>query len=181
MVAAGIIFGAFVGYLGSAQQILQIQYELGNAFSLYFGALAVAIGISSFFTAKFVMRFGMETLSFFALLVLSITSLIFYLYAESVSGHPALHVFMGYLTITFFCFGVLFGGFKMLAIQPLGHIAGVASSVISSVQTLLSVAIGGLIGQCYNGTVLPLVGGFLLCSLSSLAIMFYVRRCCSPG
>lgn len=180
MVAAGIIFGAFVGYLGSAQQILQIQYKLGNAFSLYFGALAVAIGVSSFFTSKFVMRFGIETLSFFALLVLSITSFIFYLYAQSVSGHPALHVFMGYLTIAFFSFGVLFGGFNTLAIQPLGHIAGVATSVISSVQTLVSVAIGGLVGQCYNGTVLPLVGGFLLCGLSSLAIMLYVRRCCTP-
>lgn len=179
MVAAGIIFGAFVGYLGSAQQILQIQYKLGNAFSLYFGALAVAIGVSSFFTSKFVMRFGIETLSFFALLVLSITSSVFYLYAQSVSGHPALHVFMGYLTIAFFSFGVLFGGFNTLAIQPLGHIAGVATSVISSVQTLLSVAIGGVVGQCYNGTVLPLAGGFLLCGLSSLAIMFYVRRCCT--
>jgi MFS transporter, DHA1 family, multidrug resistance protein len=181
MVAAGIIFGAFVGYLGSAQQILQIQYELGNTFSLYFGALAVAIGFSSFCTSKLVMRFGMETLSFFSLLVLSITSLIFYLYAQSVFGHPALHVFMGYLTIAFFSFGVLFGGFNTLAIQPLGHIAGVATSVISSIQTLLSVVVGGLVGQSYDGTVLPLVGGFLLCGLSSLAIMFYVRRCCSSS
>ena len=180
MVAAGIIFGAFVGYLGSAPQILQIQYKLGNSFSLYFGALAIAIGISSFFTSKFVMRFGMEMLSFFSLLVLSIISLLFYLYAQSVGGHPSLFYFMGYLTIAFFSFGVLFGGFNTLAIQPLGHIAGVATSVISSVQTLLSVALGGLIGQCYNGTVLPLVGGFLLCGLSSLAIMLYVRRYCVP-
>jgi DHA1 family bicyclomycin/chloramphenicol resistance-like MFS transporter len=176
MVAAGIIFGAFVGYLSSAQQILQVQYQLGNAFSLYFGGLAVAIGFSSFFTSKLVMRFGMETLSFFALLLLSISSLLFYGYAQSVAGQPALSLFMGYLTVAFFSFGVLFGGFNTLAIQPLGHIAGVATSVISSVQTLLSVAIGGLVGQCYNGTVLPLVFGFLLCGLSSLSIMIYVRK-----
>ncbi len=176
MVAAGIIFGAFVGYISSAQQILQIQYKLGNAFSLYFGGLAFAIGFSSFLTSKLVIRFGMEKLSFIALLVLSISSLIFFLYAQSVSGHPNLFVFMGYLTITFFSFGVLFGGFNTLAIQPLGHIAGVATSVISSIQTLLSIAIGGTIGQCYNGTVLPLVLGFLLCGLSSLTIMIYIRK-----
>ena len=48
MVASGLIFGAFVGYLSSAQQILQIQYKLGNLFSIYFGCLALAIGFSSF-------------------------------------------------------------------------------------------------------------------------------------
>ena len=176
MLASGIIFGAFIGYLSSAPQILQIQYGLGEAFSLYFGGLAVAIGISSFFTSRLVMRFGMEKLSFFALILLSLTSSLFFLYAQSVSGHPPLLIFMAYLTLAFFCFGVLFGGFNTLAVQPLGHIAGVATSVISSVQTLVSVAVGGLVGQCYNGTVLPLVLGFLLCGLTSLAIMIYVRR-----
>lgn len=176
MVASGIIFGAFVGYLSSAQQILQIQYKLGDAFSLYFGGLAIALGVSSFFTSKLVMRFGIEKLSMFSLIVLAISSLVFYLYAQSVVEQPALFLFMGYLTIAFFSFGVLFGGFSILAVQPLGHIAGVATSVISSIQTLLSVAVGGLIGQSYNGTVLPLVFGFFLCALTSLSIMLYVRR-----
>ncbi len=176
MVAAGIIFGAFVGYLSSAQQILQIQYKLGDAFSLYFGGLAVAIGFSSFVTSKLVMRFGMERLSFISLLMLSINSFIFYFYAQSVAGHPNLYVFMGYLIIAFFSFGVLFGSFNTLAIQPLGHIAGVANSVISSVQTLLSVVVGGVIGQFYDGTVLPLILGFLLCGLSSLTILIYIRK-----
>ena len=176
MVASGIIFGAFIGYLSSAQQILQIQYKLGDAFSLYFGGLAIALGVSSFFTSKLVMRFGIEKLSFFSLIVLSISSLLFYVYAHGVEGHPALALFMGYLAVAFFSFGVLFSGFSTLAVQPLGHIAGVATSIISSIQTLLSVAVGGLIGQCYNGTVLPLVLGFFLCALTSLLIMLYVRR-----
>jgi DHA1 family bicyclomycin/chloramphenicol resistance-like MFS transporter len=177
MIASGIIFGAFVGYLSSAQQILQIQYELGDAFSLYFGGLAVAIGLSSLATSRWVMRFGMATLSIFSLWVLAITSCIFCVYAQSVGGHPNLSVFMAYLTITFFCFGVLFGTFNTMAVQPLGHIAGVATSVISSTQTLLSIAVGGFIGQSYNGTVLPLVVGFLVCGCSSLAIVLYVRKC----
>ena len=174
--ASGIIFGAFIGYLSSAQQILQIQYRLGSAFSLYFGGLALAIGISSFVNSKLVMRVGMEKMCFFSLLVLSISSSVFYLYAQSVFGQPALYLLMGYLTITFFSFGILFGSFNSLAVQPLGHIAGIATSVISSVQTLFSVVIGGVIGQSYNGTVLPLVLGFLLCGLLSLSIMFYIRK-----
>jgi len=176
MVAAGIIFGSFVGYLSSAQQILQIQYELGDSFSIYFGSLALAIGLSSFVNSKLVMMFRMETLCLASLAVLSITSLLFFFYAQRFSGHPALVVFMGYLAITFFSFGILFGNFNTLAVQPLGHIAGTATSVISSVQTLLSVVVGGVIGQSYDGTVQPLVLGFSICSVSTLVLIIYARN-----
>ena len=176
MVAAGIIFGSFVGYLSSAQQILQIQYELGDSFSIYFGSLALAIGLSSFVNSKLVMMFRMETLCLASLAVLSITSLLFFFYAQRFSGHPALVVFMGYLAITFFSFGILFGNFNTLAVQPLGHIAGTATSVISSVQTLLSVVVGGVIGQSYDGTVQPLVLGFSICGVSTLALITYARN-----
>jgi MFS transporter, DHA1 family, multidrug resistance protein len=37
------------------------------------------------------------------------------------------------------------------------------------------VILGGLIGQSYNGTVLPLVGGFALLSLLSLGVMAWAE------
>ncbi|MEH6469705.1 MAG: multidrug effflux MFS transporter [Halopseudomonas sp.] len=176
MIAAGIIFGSFVGYLSSAQQILQIQYALGETFSLYFGALALAIGLSSLVNSKLVMRVGMDTLCFAALVVLSLSSIVFFVYALGTAGQPPLPALMTYLAVTFFCFGILFGNLNTLAVQPLGHIAGVATSVISSVQTLVSVAVGAAIGQTYDGTVLPLVFGFLICGLCALGILIYVRK-----
>ena len=176
MIAAGVVFGSFVGYLSSSQQILQIQYELGDSFSIYFGGLALAIGLSSFANAKLVMKIPMETLCLISLTVFSITSFLFLLYTQMSSGHPALIPFIGYLAITFFCFGILFGNLNTLAVQPLGHIAGVATSVISSVQTLISIVVGGIIGQSYDGTVQPLVLGFLICAVSTLAILILARK-----
>ena len=76
-----------------------------------------------------------------------------------------------YLVPLFLCIGVLFGNFSALAIEPLGHIAGVANSVISSSQTLISTSLGALVGFAYNGTVLPLSFGFLIFSLFSLLIV----------
>ncbi|OMH32206.1 multidrug effflux MFS transporter [Motiliproteus sp. MSK22-1] len=176
MIAAGVIFGSFVGYLSSAQQILQIQYQLGDSFSLYFGGLALAIGLSSFANSKLVMKFSMERLCLFSLAAFSIISFAFLLYTRMSSGHPPLIPFISYLAMVFFCFGILFGNLNTLAVQPLGHIAGVATSVISSIQTLLSIVVGGVIGQSYNGTVQPLVLGFLVCGLSSLAILLLVQK-----
>lgn len=174
--ASGFIYGAFIGYLSSAQQILQIEYKLGDAFTLYFGGLTVAIGLSSYVNSKLVMRFGMEEICLFSLITLSISSFVFYFYAITVLGHPGLTIFMTYLSISFFSFGMLFTNFTTLAIQPLGHIAGVATSAISSVQTILSVAVGGVIGQCYDGTVLPLVLGFFLCGLVSLTMVIFTIK-----
>ena len=175
-VASGLIFGAFVGYLSSAQQILQIQYKLGDLFSIYFGCLALAIGCASFVNSKIVLIIGMEMPCFISLIVLSITSSLFYLYLQGLSADPALYLFIGYLLITFFCFGILFGNFNALAVEPLGHIAGIASSVISSIQTLLAVTLGGVIGRLYDGTVLPLVLGFLILGVVSLAVTFHTSR-----
>jgi DHA1 family bicyclomycin/chloramphenicol resistance-like MFS transporter len=175
-ISAGFIFGAFVGYLSSAQQILQIQYKLGDLFSIYFGCLALAIGLSSFANSTLVMRMSMENLCLVSLIILSMAAFVFFFYIQTISEQPALLILMGYLAITFFCLGILFGNLNTLAVQPLGHIAGVATSVISSVQTLMSVVIGGAIGQYYNGTVQPLVLGFLICGISTLAIMIYVRK-----
>lgn len=172
---AGIMFGAFVGYLSSSQQILQVQYGTGELFSLYFGALALAIGFSSFTNSKLVMKMSMQTLCIAALSVVFSTSIVFFIYAEFVNENPGLLSFMLYMLSTFFCFGILFGNFNSLAVHPLGHIAGVATSVISTVQTLISVMVGSYIGQHYDGTIIPLILGFTICSGITLSLVVWLR------
>src|SRR5258706_13907674 len=62
-VAAGLVYGAFIGYLSSVQQILQQQYALGTRFPLYFATLAIALGGSSLCNARLVVRYGMRPLA----------------------------------------------------------------------------------------------------------------------
>ncbi|MHA1600200.1 MAG: multidrug effflux MFS transporter [Alphaproteobacteria bacterium] len=174
--AAGVIFGAFVGYLVTAQQIFQTQYGLGKLFPLYFAVLALAIGSASVTNARLVMRFGMRSLSAWALRAMALLSLGFFVLASAADGAPALWALMAYLVFTFFCLGILFGNFNALAMGPLGHIAGVGAAVVGSLQTVVSVTLGGLIGQAYDGTVLPLVGGFALLAVASMAIMWWTER-----
>ena len=173
MIAAGIMFGAFVGYLSSAQQILQIQYNLGSLFSLYFGILALAIGVASFINSKLVMHIAIEKLCIMALVAMSCVSIIFFSIQWLSDTAIPLIWFMLYLGVMFFSFGILFGNFNTLAVHPLGHIAGIANSVISTVQTLISVVIGSFIGQSYDGSTLPLILGFLFCGTTSLLLVSY--------
>ncbi len=140
-------------------------------FPLYFGILATSIGLASLLNARLVMRFGMRPLSRFALNAIFLLSTPFYLYALICDGHPPLNLLMAYLLSLFFFFGILFGNLNALAMEPLGHIAGLGSALIGSVSTLMSVVFGIVIADAYNQTVLPLVAGFALLGLAGLLAM----------
>ena len=119
-----------------------------------------------------VMTLGMKRLISLALWALTILSIAYLAYAFLYEGHPPFWSLMGFFLATFFCFGILFGNVNALAMEPLGHIAGVASAIITSASTFQSVMIGTLIAQAYDGTILPLVIGFSMLGIISLIVMY---------
>lgn len=172
-IVGGMVFGAFIGFLNSCQQILQELYALDAKFPLYFAALALTIGIASLVNAKLVVKLGMRYLCKQALISIVIVSAAFLLVCFSLT--PSLWMVMTYLIVVFFATGILFGNLNSLAMQPLGHIAGMASSFIGSVTTFISLLLGYVIGVLYNATVIPMVSGFAILSLLSLLLMRQVN------
>ncbi len=175
-IATGLVFAPFIGYLTSAQQILQEQYSLGTQFPLYFAVLALSVGAASFANAKLVLQYGMRLLSWRAVQVLSIFSIGYFGVAFVFAGNPPLWTLMIWGMVAFFCIGMLFANFNAMAMEPLGHIAGVAAAVIGSMTMFLSLIFGTWIGQMYDGTVLPLVGGFAMMGVATLLVMHWTER-----
>ncbi len=173
----GFVFGAFIGYLSCSQQIFQVQYERYEMFPLYFGILAAVIGCASLVNARLVLRFGMRRLSRLSLGVICFTSFPVYLLALSLyDGHPPLLLLMLYLMLIFFFFGILFGNLNALAMEPLGHIAGLGSAVVGSLSTLISVGFGVIVADAYDQTVLPLTLGFALLGGAALLTLRWTER-----
>ncbi len=174
--AAGFVFSPFLGYLSSAQQVLQVQYGLGVLFPLYFAALALAIGTAAFLNGRMVMRYGMRFLCKCALSVLTTLALLALVFVNTSAGHPPLVWLMGYLAVTLFCVGILFGNLNAMAMEPLGHIAGVGAAVVGALSTFICVPFGILIGRGYDGSVLPLILGFAVFGTLTLGVMHWVER-----
>ncbi|HAE59953.1 MAG TPA: Bcr/CflA family drug resistance efflux transporter [Anaerolineae bacterium] len=167
----GLVQGVFLGYLNSSQQIFQEQYGLGTLFPLYFAVISLSLGVASLANTRLVMRYGMDKLAQWALNGIFALAILFLGAAAVYSGQPPLWSLMTYLMMSFFCIGILFGNISALAMQPLGRFAGVGAAVVGSLSTLISTLLGTMIGQSYNGTVLPLAIGMALLTGISIFIV----------
>ncbi len=174
-IISGFVVGSFLVYLSSSQQIFQEQYGLKEEFPYIFSGLAIAIGAAIFLNATLVLRYGMKRLVSIALLGFFATSLLYIvLFYNSVN--PPIEVLLLFFGMQFFCIGFLFGNLRALAMEPVGHIAGIAAAITGFISTMMAVPISTIIGRYIAHTALPLFIGFSICSLLAIIILIVLRK-----
>lgn len=154
--ASGALFGAFTCYLSTSQQIFVEQYQQGRLYPLWFGALALAMAISMQVNARLVRHHPMERVSRLALTASILLSLVMVAVTLAAHGHPPLWVLAIYFFGLFFCNGLMFGNFNAMALEAMGHMAGLAAALSGTLSSFVAVVLGTLAGQSYDGTMTPL-------------------------
>ena len=172
--ATGMIFGALLAYVSSAQQIFTVVYELGDFFPVAFGVTAVGMAAASLVNGRFVGRLGMRRISHAALIGYLAAGLGMALAARL--GTPPLALFMGLLILGLFCFGLIMPNFNAIAMEPMGQIAGTASSFVGAVTTAMAAVLGGWVGQRYDGSIVPLADAFAVFAAAGLVIVLVTER-----
>lgn len=171
---SGFITGAFMVYLSASQHIFQNQYGLIEEFPYIFAGLASGIGASTLLNGTLVMRLGMRRLSFLALIVFTLNALVYSLLFWS-TANPSLVILLSFMGIQFATIGFIFGNIRAIAMEPIGHIAGIGAAITGFLATLLAVPIATVIGYYVDKTALPLFIGFTLFGLLSLAIFVKMK------
>ena len=166
-VAAGAVQGTIFGFVFTAQQVFTGIYQLGQYFPLAFAAIAIGFAIAGFLNARLVGRIGMRVMSHSALVGFVVVAAVMF-GVLNVTTLP-LAAFLAISGLMMFGAGLMFANFTAMAMEPQGHIAGTASSLYGTITTLLGIGIGTVIGQDYDGTLLPFATGFFVCALASLA------------
>ena len=172
---SGLITGAFMVFLSASQHIFQEQYGLKEEFPYIFGGLAFSVGLATFFNGTLVMRLGMRKLvDIFSILftLVSLTYVVLFFGKEN----PSIYVLVLFFTVQFFCIGFLFGNLRSLAMQPLGHIAGIGAAINGFVSTVMAVPIATFIGSFVLSTSLPLFVGFLISGICTILLLQLVKR-----
>jgi len=74
------------------------------------------------------------------------------------------------------CFAFLFGNTTSIAMEPMGHIAGGASSIINSLSTLIAILVATMIGSHITNTGHPVVIGYMCASVVALSLSYSAKR-----
>jgi MFS transporter, DHA1 family, multidrug resistance protein len=172
-IASGFVFGLLVAYIASAQQVFGVAYGLGKMFPLAFGSIACAIAAASFANARLVRRLGMRRLSHAALVAFLTLSTILAMLGATI-GLP-FWAALGGMGGCFFLYGLMLSNFNAIAMQKMGASAGMAASLTGSYSMASGALLGTLIARSFDGTVLPLFGGFAALALCAVFTVFCVE------
>lgn len=171
-------FGQMFALLSSAQQLFSETYHKGAQFPLWFAAMALLSGIGTVLNARYVLRLGMRRIVTYAYAMQVVVSSVMAVLVIGDLLPEALRfpAFFVWAVSVFFMAGVTFGNLNAMALQRMGHVAGMAASVIAAVSTIGAVLIAAPIGLLYDGTARPIIMATLICSAAALWMMRKVEE-----
>lgn len=173
-IALTISLGGLFGFLNSIQQIVFDVYGRPELIGLVFACISAPMALSSYVNSRLVMRFGSRRLLLIALSAFTAVALAHLVAASAFRENVWMFVAMQAATMSFF--GLIGANAGALAMEPLGHIAGTASSVQGVISTTGGALIGFLIGQHFDGTTFPFLVGFASSGAAALAVVLWANR-----
>ena len=171
---SGFITGSFMVYLSASQHIFVEQYNLKEEFPFIFACLAISIGLATFLNGKLVIKMGMLKLVSLFTVMFTVVSLLYVLFFFGESN-PNIYILLIFFGLQFFSIGFLFGNTRALAMEPIGHIAGVGAAINGFVSTIMAVPIATFIGSFITTTALPLFVGFFVCGSIALLLIALLK------
>lgn len=172
--ASALLQGGLIGFLLSIEQVLDVEFDAAHLLGLVFAAVAGPMALASLFNSRMVVRLGTRALSHRAILGYVMVAGLHL--AIAVSGLETLLGFTVLQAMLMCCFSLAGANFAAIAMEPMGRLAGTASSVQAFLQTVGGTAIGVIIGQSFDGTTVPLYTGFTLCGLGAVLAVLVAER-----
>ncbi|SIQ84078.1 MFS transporter, DHA1 family, bicyclomycin/chloramphenicol resistance protein [Paracoccus thiocyanatus] len=172
--AGTFIFSALFGFINTSQQIYVDIYGLGALFPLAFAFQASLMAVSSYTNSRMVRRIGMRRLSHAAILIFTAVSGLWLVLALTLP--MPLWLFMTLLCVIMFMFGWSASNMNSLSLEPLGAVAGTASSVFGFIQTVGGAVLGTIVGSFFDGTVVPIAAGYVVFGLLALGCILIAEK-----
>ncbi|WAC25513.1 multidrug effflux MFS transporter [Ancylobacter sp. SL191] len=174
MLAMTMVMGGLFGFINSAQQVFADAFGASELFTLIFALIAVFMALSSLLNSKVVGKLGMRRVSHAALLGYLTVTLIHAVVV--LAGVETIWTFSILQALMMFFFGLMVSNFNAMAMEPVGHVAGTASSALGFVSTVGGALLGFGLGQLFDGTTLPLTLGFAALGIGALGWVLFAER-----
>ncbi|MFQ8433798.1 hypothetical protein [Amaricoccus sp. W119] len=177
LLTQSLIFGMLFSTLSSTQQVFDTTFGRAESFPLWFGGVALLSGLMGLVNAALVERVGMRRL---VTTVLAIEIVLMALaLALTLSGvlSPGLQfaVYLCWMGVIFGQMGLTVGNLNAMAMEPMGHLAGLTASITGSAATVLAVLLAVPAGLSFDGTPVPLMIGSLAMAILALLVVLPLR------
>lgn len=169
-----LMMASLMGYINSIQQIVFDIFGRPELIAATFAAVALPMAFTSWLNSRIVERIGTRRVAHAGLICFTLAALTHL--GLVLGGGVGLWLFIALQGLTMACFGLASANFGALAMQPLGHVAGTASSVQGTIGTIGGALLGLAVGQSFDGTLVPMVGGFAAFGALALLIVAATER-----
>ena len=169
-IANAMLSCAIFGFLMSIQQIFEVTFKRPDFLPTGFAIMATGMAVGSLLNAAVVKRFGMRMIGHGALFLMTFVAAAHA--TLSLTGQETLVSFIVLQMLMMMSFSFVAGNFGAMAMENMGRVAGMASSLQGSLGNLLGTVLGTIIGQSFNGTTAPLYIGFTGAGLVALLAVY---------
>ena len=143
------------------QPIYDVVFDRAESFPFWFGFIALMSGTGSLINASVVVRLGMRRMVTWALCgQIGLSALMLLLESLHLPNDTMFGLFVAWQTSVFF----------------MGHIAGMAASIVGGVSTIFAAAAAATVGLLFDGSIAPLTGAILLMVALAFLIMLHMAR-----
>ena len=175
-IAGALCYGALMGYVNTSQQLFQDVYQTGDQYALWFGASAAFISAATFINARLVQVYRMEFLCLVAVGTLIVWAITFGLYFQGYGYNPNIIAWMIFNCVSLSLLGLTLGNFNTIALKKFGHMAGMASATVTTMNSAIGLVIAWLVGRAFNGTVSAVMNGYVLCGIAAFLIILTLDK-----
>jgi MFS transporter, DHA1 family, multidrug resistance protein len=173
-IAIASISCSLFGFLMSVQQIFEITFKRADFLPIGFAIMAAGMAAASFLNAIIVKRYGMRRIGHAALFFFTFVAGVHMLVAQS--GHETMTVFILLQSIMMVGFSMMAGNFGAMAMENMGRVAGMASSLQGSLASIAASIVGAAIGAAFDGTTFPLYFSYFLSGIVALIAIFITEH-----
>ncbi|MDL2405703.1 multidrug effflux MFS transporter [Rhizobium calliandrae] len=174
MLGLTLFTGVICAYVVSVQQVFGEVYGLGEWFPIAFAATAAGTAVAQFANGYFVRSFGMRRISHAAMIIFTVLGALGYVTGSA--GLPSFLFTYVLISVMLMMFAVITTNFMAISLEPMGHLAGTAAAITSSVSTTGGVVLGGIVGQMFDGTAQPLIAGFTIFGALTIAATLWAEK-----
>ncbi len=173
-----LAFGSVASIIMSVQPIFDRTFGRGDTFALYFGSVAAIFALSSILNAQLVRRIGMQKLAERSMLfscLSSLTILSIFLIGQP-QGDLAFFLFLPWMLSVFFATGMIMGNLNAVALEPVGHVAGMAASLVGGLGTAGAMVLAVPVAQQFDGSPRPMMAGIAFFATTGYLTLRRLRR-----